>query len=559
MPRPFASLSMSGDFDFPPASSLPPLPSTPSHAQSLQTRQASRANLENQRRLLEAQLHDTEVEINRRHLQTNSGTQPSSQAPTSALRSRSRQVPPNTSFPWLEARGRENRALRGGSQAMQEAMDRLNQASSHISIALNQSASRHRSPNVIPPQSSSEAAVNEEHRQRAKRRKLNDGMLAKSFGPSYGYRGQVVPGRLRMEIVFCDGGQHQSGEEKYSPENVLRNDLSVYCTRTSQCDLVLRHQGGATFCLQKLVIKAPENGFTAPMQEGMVFVTMENEGLIRKASRYVLREAASPSTPSSPRSPDLLIDRYPALDSTPQSSQENGRPPSRRRTNDGSNRVIPPPISSFGGSRSPRGVSNRSWRIDERLQSTDPANAERLRSTDFVHVLSTTGSEPLDSHFNVSIDCENQSDDDEESSSEATLADRLYRDRIPSSQDDSDEADDPDLVQYLYRSGERRRSVPSSSRRHGRRATPRRIELRPPSAAEEGDQEKQNADVLLPHAVIFIEKVKSMVSIKFDPPVSGKYILLKLWSPTKDQNIDIQSIIAYGFAGPRFFPAIEFR
>ncbi|CAO1604015.1 MAG: hypothetical protein LQ349_000340 [Xanthoria aureola] len=550
---------MSGDFDFPPASSLPPLPSTTTHAQSLQTRQESQANLENQRRLLEAQLHDTEVEINRRHLQANSRTQPFSQAPTSALRSRSRQVPPNTSFPWLQARGREDRASRRGSQAMQEAMDRLNQASSHISIALDQSVSRPWSPTIISEVPLSEAAVSEVHGQRVKRRKLVDRAPAKSFGPSYGYRGQVVPGRLRMEIVCCDGGQHESGEEKYSAENVLRNDLSVYCTRTSQCDIVLRHQGTAPFCLQRIVIKAPENGFTAPMQEGMVFVNMEFEGLIQKASRYVLREAASPSPPSSPRSPDLLIDRYPALDSTPQRSQDNDRPPSRRRTNDGSNRVIPPPISSFGGTSSSRGVPNRSWRIDERLQSTHSADAERLPSNDFVDVLRIPNSEPLDSHFNVSIDCENHSDDDEESSSEATLADRLYRDRIPSSHDDSDEADDPDLARYLYRSGERRRSMPSSSRRHGRRATPRKIELRPPSAAEEGGQEKANADVLLPHAVIFIEKVKSMVSIKFDPPVSGRYILLKLFSPSKDQNIDIQSIIAYGFAGPRYFPAIEFR
>lgn len=38
---------------------------------------------------------------------------------------------------------------------------------------------------------------------------------------------------------------------------------------------------------------------------------------------------------------------------------------------------------------------------------------------------------------------------------------------------------------------------------------------------------------------------------------SGKYILLKLWSPAKDQNIDIQSIVAHGFAGPRFFPAVQ--
>ncbi|KAL8791390.1 MAG: hypothetical protein Q9213_000006 [Squamulea squamosa] len=513
---------MSGDYDFPSASSHQPFPSVRSRTQSLHTRQASRANLENQRRLLEAQLHDTEVEIHRRHLQSNTTTLASTQAPMSALRSRTRQVPLNTSFPWLQARGRESRALRGGSQTMQDAIDRLNQASSHISIALDQSGSRPRSPNLMSEEYSGEAAVNEVNRQRAKRRKLNDGMLPRSFGPSYGYRGQVAPGRLRMEIVFCDGGLHESGEEKYCPENLLRNDLSVYCTRTSKCDLVLRHQGGAPFCLQKLVIKAPENGFTAPIQEGMVFVTMENEGLIRKASRYVLRESTSPSPPSSPsstrRSPDLLIDRYPALDSTLQRSQEEGRPPSRRRTNDGSDRVIPPPISNLGGTISTRGAQNRQWRIDSRLQYTSPINARRDFNTDVVDVLTPT-SQPLNSHFNVSVDCENHSDDEEESSSEATLADRLYRDRIPSSHDDSDEAEDPDLAQYLYRSGERRRSVPSSGRRHGRRAIPRRIELRSPSASEEDGLEKQDADLLVPHAIIFIKKEKSMVSIKFDPPV----------------------------------------
>ena len=38
---------------------------------------------------------------------------------------------------------------------------------------------------------------------------------------------------------------------------------------------------------------------------------------------------------------------------------------------------------------------------------------------------------------------------------------------------------------------------------------------------------------------------------------SGRFILLKLWSPSKDQNIDIQSIVIHGFAGPRFFPATQ--
>lgn len=38
---------------------------------------------------------------------------------------------------------------------------------------------------------------------------------------------------------------------------------------------------------------------------------------------------------------------------------------------------------------------------------------------------------------------------------------------------------------------------------------------------------------------------------------SGKYILLKLWSPTHDGNIDIESVQFYGYGGQRFFPATQ--
>jgi hypothetical protein len=40
---------------------------------------------------------------------------------------------------------------------------------------------------------------------------------------------------------------------------------------------------------------------------------------------------------------------------------------------------------------------------------------------------------------------------------------------------------------------------------------------------------------------------------------SGRFILIKLWSPRADGNIDIESIIAHGYAGPRFFPSIAAR
>lgn len=63
------------------------------------------------------------------------------------------------------------------------------------------------------------------------------------------------------------------------------------------------------------------------------------------------------------------------------------------------------------------------------------------------------------------------------------------------------------------------------------------------------------------HARFFIEKNKSKCTIRFDPPVSGRFILLKMWSPRREtnMNIDIQSVVARGFAGPRLFPAQQFQ
>lgn len=40
---------------------------------------------------------------------------------------------------------------------------------------------------------------------------------------------------------------------------------------------------------------------------------------------------------------------------------------------------------------------------------------------------------------------------------------------------------------------------------------------------------------------------------------SGRFILIKLWRPRNADNIDIESIIAHGYAGPRFFPSGGFR
>ena len=104
------------------------------------------------------------------------------------------------------------------------------------------------------------------HSRPAKRRKTtHDSTIPSYAGFKYGHFGQVVPGRLKLEIVYCDGGTFDDdGLNLHRADNVLKNDRSVYCTKQNQCNLLLKHQGEAPFSIQRIVIKAPEKGFTAP-------------------------------------------------------------------------------------------------------------------------------------------------------------------------------------------------------------------------------------------------------------------------------------------------------
>lgn len=103
-----------------------------------------------------------------------------------------------------------------------------------------------------------------ENFRRAKRRKLDSDKVSPSYkNILYGKYGQVEPGPLLLEIVSCDGGLFRDGRA-YVAENILKDDASVYCTRTNRCNIILRHHGGTVFSLKELVIKAPGSHYSQP-------------------------------------------------------------------------------------------------------------------------------------------------------------------------------------------------------------------------------------------------------------------------------------------------------
>lgn len=148
---------------------------------------------------------------------------------------------------------------RADMESAADLLDSLSDIPLSNPFTLSSSGTRPRSPTV---------EVSSDRRQ-TKRRKLVHTPVKRPEhdGFKYGRRGQVVPGRLKMEVLSCDGGEYYDKDHPigiHKVENVLRNDHSVYCSERSRCNLLLKHRGSAPFALEKIVIRAPDRGFTAP-------------------------------------------------------------------------------------------------------------------------------------------------------------------------------------------------------------------------------------------------------------------------------------------------------
>jgi len=190
-----------------------------------------------------------------------------------------------TSAPSTPARARR-RAVRPSERLQRYQRERLGQNARTPITDPNPPLAR------LSPASPALSTTERGERLRSKRRKLDDGTYdeePQTF--QYGFDGQVVPGQLRMQIVSCDGGEYSDPHVTINnyPQNILLDDTSVYCTKSNKCNLLLKHVGGMPFTLTKIVVKAPRAGFDAPIQEGLIFVSMDDDALLEKTSSYDVR------------------------------------------------------------------------------------------------------------------------------------------------------------------------------------------------------------------------------------------------------------------------------
>lgn len=181
---------------------------------------------------------------------------------TATTRNRPRATPSGRYHQFHRRRQQPENSLSGGLQGLEEAGVRLAQISSNIEEILD----RQIPPNLSSSLPRSLSPETENHQHRTKRRKLDSSKGSEFTNHKYGWFGQVEPALLKMEIASCDGGYYGDGSDgnQHRPENVLRKDKSVYCTKRSKCDMVLRHQGETPFSVEKIHIESPNRGFTAP-------------------------------------------------------------------------------------------------------------------------------------------------------------------------------------------------------------------------------------------------------------------------------------------------------
>ncbi|KAF2226531.1 hypothetical protein BDZ85DRAFT_256322 [Elsinoe ampelina] len=416
----------------------------------------------------------------------------------------------------------------------------------------------------------------DERPRHAKRRRLDlHSHTSDEKAHKYGHYGQVEPGRLKFELSSCDGGVHDDGARAvyYGPSNILRHDQSVYCSRSPSCNIIIRHHDNSAFALEKLYILGPECGFTSPVRHGTVCIGMGLDELMPLAAEALLYSARGGTFNES--------------DGEDEGEGEGGEQLSLLESlrDPEISRAIRPRGEDWGQAPYPfpyplppaQSTSNRDGRIWPNNEFSWPALEPQRRPAGANAPGSYPGNVPsaprrytansarmttLDSGMQITFDCSEEVHWPEEPTTAAVLDDRRRREQRINDGLDSDEGaqtyQDRRFRSFQrLRRGIRQRETPSYPQMDSPRpGSTQPGLLRPPSLHQSGSHAGSSRTIHDVTKVKFhMEHRKSKVAIHFDPPVSGTCILLQLHGASDAENVDIQTVIACGYAGPRFLPA----
>ena len=450
---------------------------------------------------------------------------------------------------------RSRRRVTGPSARLQRLRDRFNQqagdnlqdvlGNGHIPEVPLPPPRRFLSPSMDREYAQEAQFVRDDRWRARKRRKLDDFDPPDSLkGFKYGHKGTTVPGALRMEVAGCDGGMYSEAGSSSSPWNVLHDDLAVYCTKSDRCNIILRHIGGMPFDLRKLVIKTPRSGYDACAQTGMIFVSMDDDGLLERTAQYQikyspprkprrrgehsqLRLAPSHHYYTSTRSPLRSIDESRFLESpyTSNPRQLHDVEPVLDRAHS-SGHDYPERVPDFEVSTYFEDFSDEEVPILDSFSAGGTRSAEaiadRLSSLQDQYIPSTLGprvSPTPTNNDDVEDESSNSNSGDCDSTDSSSSDEESMANLMRANYENGDSAETT-----IHRAVARTRRLEEREQRVRRRSTPNTIEIvhvqDPPTFAAGRDaSDKEKTKVLLPHARFFITKDKSVVSIKFDPPV----------------------------------------
>ncbi|KAK9390205.1 hypothetical protein V1515DRAFT_589531 [Lipomyces mesembrius] len=373
------------------------------------------------------------------------------------------------------------------------------------------------------------------------------------------------PMQLDLKMVYCDGGWH--GDD-YLPGNVLSLTNSVYCTQKPKCNMILRHKSDKPFTLHSITIKAPTTGFTCPVQQGLIFVSMNKDDMLPRTKYHDQQiDNMALSMPVS------MTAEYSAM-RLPQSSQfgstQAGEHPSSSFESFLEDYWT---HSSFMGPPQPVNLTedDESYEVDHYDDDEEQAVDYGSTSESFL----VEGSPPPGHYSSLRSSPYHRGPLAEFRARSRYnflgtrplhgLGSRFFRSQNGQSRDvriiNTDNIAPPldvisnDVaVNSTPTVGWSTQSIANGSGSSNTGADGKDGDDRATTSLPHTD-----SLILEPVAKFKIPDNRSKCTITFDSPLSAKYVYIKFYSSDPARNIDIQGVYINGFIGPRCFPKISLR